>query len=70
MLLLRRASGVKRQHRLHHDAREPAEQPSVLGQAAAPPERELATGIAYGAWKTQGFRKPIEFREANDEKAR
>ena len=30
----------------------------------------LATGIAYGAWKTQGFRKPIEFREANDEEAR
>jgi amino acid transporter len=27
----------------------------------------LATGVAYGAWKTQGFRKPIEFREANDE---
>ena len=24
----------------------------------------LATGIAYGAWKTQGFKKPIEFREA------
>jgi putrescine importer len=30
----------------------------------------LATGIAYGAWKTQGFRKPIEFREANDEESR
>jgi amino acid transporter len=30
----------------------------------------LATGVAYGAWKTQGFRKPIEFREANDEEAR
>lgn len=26
----------------------------------------LATGIAYGAWKTQGFRRPIEFREADD----
>jgi amino acid transporter len=26
----------------------------------------LATGIAYGAWKTNGFRKPIEFREAGD----
>lgn len=25
----------------------------------------LATGIAYGAWKTQGFRKPIEFREVD-----
>jgi amino acid transporter len=25
----------------------------------------LATGIAYGAWKTQGFRRPIEFREAD-----
>jgi amino acid transporter len=25
----------------------------------------LATGIAYGAWKTQGFKKPIEFREAD-----
>lgn len=25
----------------------------------------LATGVAYGAWKTQGFRKPIEFREAD-----
>jgi putrescine importer len=24
----------------------------------------LATGIAYGAWKTQGFRRPIEFKEA------
>ena len=30
----------------------------------------LATGIAYGAWKTQGFRKPIEFREASDENGR
>ena len=27
----------------------------------------LATGVAYGAWKTKGFRKPIEFREASDE---
>ena len=27
----------------------------------------LATGVAYGAWKTQGFRKPIEFREASDD---
>src|SRR5512147_1596838 len=26
----------------------------------------LSTGIAYGAWKTQGFRRPIEFREAAD----
>jgi putrescine importer len=26
----------------------------------------LATGVAYGAWKTQGFKKPIEFREADD----
>jgi amino acid transporter len=26
----------------------------------------LLTGIAYGAWKTQGFRRPIEFREADD----
>jgi len=30
----------------------------------------LATGIAYGAWKTKGFKKPIEFREANDESGR
>jgi amino acid transporter len=30
----------------------------------------LATGVLYGAWKTQGFRKPIEFREANDEGGR
>jgi amino acid transporter len=30
----------------------------------------LATGVLYGAWKTQGFRKPIEFREANDEEGR
>jgi len=30
----------------------------------------LATGIAYGAWKTRGFKKPIEFREANDESGR
>ena len=27
----------------------------------------LSTGIAYGAWKTQGFRRAIEFREANGE---
>jgi amino acid transporter len=27
----------------------------------------LATGVAYGAWKTRGFRRTIEFREANDE---
>ena len=26
----------------------------------------LLTGIAYGAWKTKGFRKAIEFREAGD----
>jgi amino acid transporter len=26
----------------------------------------LATGIAYGAWKTNGFRKPIEFREVSE----
>jgi putrescine importer len=26
----------------------------------------LATGIAYGAWKTNGFKKAIEFREADD----
>ncbi len=26
----------------------------------------LATGIAYGAWKTQGFKRAIEFREADD----
>ena len=26
----------------------------------------LATGIAYGAWKTQGFKKRIEFKEAAD----
>jgi hypothetical protein len=32
--LLRRASGVEPQHRLHHDAREPTEQACVLGQAA------------------------------------
>ena len=25
----------------------------------------LATGVAYGAWKTQGFKKPIEFREVD-----
>jgi amino acid transporter len=30
----------------------------------------LVSGVAYGAWKTQGFRKPIEFREANDEGGR
>ena len=30
----------------------------------------LATGVLYGAWKTQGFRKPIEFREANEEGGR
>jgi putrescine importer len=24
----------------------------------------LASGVAYGAWKTRGFSKPIEFREA------
>jgi putrescine importer len=30
----------------------------------------LATGIAYGAWKTNGFKKAIEFREANDESER
>ena len=30
----------------------------------------LATGILYGAWKTQGFRKPIEFREATEEGTR
>jgi amino acid transporter len=30
----------------------------------------LVTGVVYGAWKTQGFRKPIEFREANDESGR
>jgi putrescine importer len=23
----------------------------------------LASGVAYGAWKTQGFKKPIEFKE-------
>ena len=26
----------------------------------------LATGIVYGAWKTKGFKKAIEFREAGD----
>jgi amino acid transporter len=30
----------------------------------------LFTGIVYGAWKTRGFKKPIEFREANDESGR
>ena len=30
----------------------------------------LATGVLYGAWKTQGFRKAIEFREASDENGR
>jgi amino acid transporter len=25
----------------------------------------LATGVAYGAWKTRGFKKPIEFREVD-----
>jgi hypothetical protein len=30
----------------------------------------LLTGVLYGAWKTQGFRKAIEFREANDEESR
>jgi amino acid transporter len=30
----------------------------------------LLTGVAYGAWKTQGFRRAIEFREANDEEGR
>ena len=29
----------------------------------------LLSGVLYGAWKTQGFKKPIEFREANDEEA-
>jgi amino acid transporter len=29
----------------------------------------LATGVAYGAWKTQGFKKPIAFREADERKA-
>jgi amino acid transporter len=27
----------------------------------------LSTGIAYGAWKTKGFKRAIEFREANGE---
>jgi len=26
----------------------------------------LLTGVVYGAWKTQGFRKPIEFREVDE----
>jgi putrescine importer len=26
----------------------------------------LLSGIAYGAWKTQGFSRPIEFREADE----
>jgi amino acid transporter len=26
----------------------------------------LLTGVLYGAWKTRGFKKPIEFREADD----
>ena len=26
----------------------------------------LASGVAYGAWKTRGFSKPIEFREASE----
>jgi len=30
----------------------------------------LLSGVVYGAWKTQGFRKAIEFREANDEGGR
>jgi putrescine importer len=30
----------------------------------------LLTGVAYGAWKTQGFKKPIEFREADEEEGR
>ncbi len=30
----------------------------------------LATGIAYGAWKTRGFSKPIEFREADESASR
>src|SRR5512147_2860688 len=27
----------------------------------------LLSGVAYGAWKTQGFKRAIEFREATDE---
>jgi amino acid transporter len=27
----------------------------------------LVTGVLYGAWKTQGFRKAIEFREAGED---
>jgi len=30
----------------------------------------LLTGVAYGAWKTQGFKRAIEFREAGDESGR
>jgi amino acid transporter len=29
----------------------------------------LVTGVAYGAWRTSGFKRPIAFGEANDEKA-
>jgi amino acid transporter len=29
----------------------------------------LASGVAYGAWKTRGFQKPIEFREADESTA-
>ena len=50
--LLRRASGVERQHRLDYDAREPAEQRCVLGQAAPPRERERQHPLAQPAlWR-------------------
>ncbi len=29
----------------------------------------LATGVAYGAWTTRGFRRPIEFRELDETSA-
>jgi hypothetical protein len=30
----------------------------------------LLTGLLYGAWKTRGFKRRIEFREADDDRGR
>jgi hypothetical protein len=27
----------------------------------------LVTGVAYGAWRTSGFKHPLAFGEANDD---
>jgi hypothetical protein len=50
--LLRRASGLERQHRLRHDAREPAEQPCVLGQTARAFSCPASDGRAAFAHRT------------------